>query len=69
MAWRFCIVGRKFGTDQAQHCIFSWLRQESAQDKCPMCRQRMTEFKLSEIEAGATGAETQETNPDTSPMS
>jgi len=23
-----------------QHCIFSWLRQESSQEKCPMCRQR-----------------------------
>lgn len=21
------------------HCIFSWLRQESSQEKCPMCRQ------------------------------
>jgi hypothetical protein len=23
-----------------QHCIFSWLKQESSQEKCPMCRQR-----------------------------
>jgi anaphase-promoting complex subunit 11 len=23
-----------------KHCIFSWLRQEAAQEKCPMCRQR-----------------------------
>ncbi|KAH6620090.1 hypothetical protein C7974DRAFT_435558 [Boeremia exigua] len=22
------------------HCIFSWLKQESSQEKCPMCRQR-----------------------------
>ncbi|KAH9868506.1 hypothetical protein J1614_007578 [Plenodomus biglobosus] len=21
------------------HCIFSWLKQESSQEKCPMCRQ------------------------------
>jgi anaphase-promoting complex subunit 11 len=23
-----------------QHCIFSWLKQESSLEKCPMCRQR-----------------------------
>ncbi|KAH7078526.1 hypothetical protein FB567DRAFT_450486, partial [Paraphoma chrysanthemicola] len=25
------------------HCIFSWLKQESSQEKCPMCRQRKSD--------------------------
>ena len=32
-----------------QHCIFSWLKQESSQEKCPMCRQRTCRFKLSKL--------------------
>jgi anaphase-promoting complex subunit 11 len=27
-------------TNRVKHCIYSWLRQESSQEKCPMCRQR-----------------------------
>jgi anaphase-promoting complex subunit 11 len=33
-------------TNTSQHCIFSWLKQESSLEKCPMCRQRMYEIEL-----------------------
>jgi hypothetical protein len=36
-----CDNGLQRRVNVDQHCIFSWLRQESSQEKCPMCRQRM----------------------------
>lgn len=38
---------------QPQHCIFSWLKQESSQEKCPMCRQR----KFFTLESSSTLAD------------
>ncbi|KAF1949926.1 RING/U-box [Byssothecium circinans] len=47
------------------HCIFSWLRQESAQEKCPMCRQP---FKSKNQEAASTEPATPAQEPATSPL-
>ncbi|KAL1796459.1 hypothetical protein ACET3X_004999 [Alternaria dauci] len=48
------------------HCIFSWLKQESSLEKCPMCRQP---FKSKSQDAPtATETPTQLREPDTSPL-
>ncbi|KAH7402424.1 anaphase-promoting complex subunit 11 [Pyrenochaeta sp. MPI-SDFR-AT-0127] len=48
------------------HCIFSWLKQESSQEKCPMCRQP---FKSKSQEApAAIENQDQPQQPDTSPI-
>jgi hypothetical protein len=48
-------------SDQRQHCIFSWLRQEAAQEKCPMCRQRkLAVFPRSDALANASSLQEQE---------
>ncbi|KAF9698976.1 hypothetical protein EKO04_002961 [Ascochyta lentis] len=52
-------------TDTEQHCIFSWLKQESSQEKCPMCRQP---FKSKSQDATTAGAEEPVQAPDSSPV-
>ncbi|XPS71345.1 ubiquitin-protein ligase Anaphase Promoting Complex [Ascochyta lentis] len=47
------------------HCIFSWLKQESSQEKCPMCRQP---FKSKSQDATTAGAEEPVQAPDSSPV-
>lgn len=48
------------------HCIFSWLKQESSQEKCPMCRQP---FKSKSQETPAAIENQDQTQqPDTSPI-
>jgi hypothetical protein len=58
-----------------QHCIFSWLKQESSQEKCPMCRQRtsvpdyqvlqLTSYLSFQIEESRRAGRHRDTRPDT----
>jgi hypothetical protein len=71
-----CItVAMRAWLTQTQHCIFSWLKQESSQEKCPMCRQRtsvldyqvlqLTSYLSFQIEESRRAGRHRDTRPDT----